>query len=217
MKIHNGDRKFKCKICDKRFVQKNGMIVHMRSHTNERPYKCDICGKGFHQKGNLDHHVNRHMGNFRFKCDICGLQFVQKTALQRHQARSCVEEIHTMIFKDDTFKNPRLHKNQGKKKAGLNRKTHRSDLILNGENDGTKKKKHLGYRRHGPNQTWRKKPHQREKLEAYFEQIDTKPDSEAIEEISKEIGLTAKVVTHWFMNQRAKGTVTFFNFWIRRK
>ena len=35
----------------KKFVQKNGLVVHMRSHTGETPYECSVCGKKFHQQG----------------------------------------------------------------------------------------------------------------------------------------------------------------------
>lgn len=213
-KNHSKKRPFECKVpdCSKRFIKKAALVVHMRSHTDERPYKCKVCDKRFQQQGNLDQHVNRHLGILRFHCDVCGIKFVQKTQLERHQKTACVEEIHSLLFKDcEDFKNPRLHKNQKGAQRGTQRDKrkipkYRSNLILNGENDLPVKH----HPRNGPKvmgQTWRKKPHQREKLEAYFETVENHPDKRAIAVIAKEIGLSAKVVTHWFMNQRAKGKV----------
>jgi KRAB domain-containing zinc finger protein len=58
-------------VCDKVFSQNQHLQYHIRIHTGDKPYKCDICGKGFSQNSNLQMHIRTHKGDKLYKCDIC--------------------------------------------------------------------------------------------------------------------------------------------------
>lgn len=58
-------RYFLCQYdnCDKKFNKSWNFIDHMRMHNGEKPYKCKDCGKEFTQKGNFNKHCRIHSQN----------------------------------------------------------------------------------------------------------------------------------------------------------
>ncbi|KAM4688132.1 zinc finger protein 236 isoform 4-T4 [Discoglossus pictus] len=73
-----------CTYCPKSFKKPSDLIRHIRIHTGEKPYKCDECGKSFTVKSTLDSHVKTHAGQKLFSCHVCTNSFSTKGSLKVH-------------------------------------------------------------------------------------------------------------------------------------
>jgi zinc finger protein MSN2/4 len=48
MSVHQKQKPFKCKICEKEFGQESDLKRHiMAEHEKQKPFKCTVCQKDF--------------------------------------------------------------------------------------------------------------------------------------------------------------------------
>ncbi|XP_050095454.1 zinc finger protein with KRAB and SCAN domains 7-like [Anopheles aquasalis] len=75
-----------CELCEKKYVTKNLLEVHMNTHTGERPYQCTVCSKDFSSKYVLAVHMKTHSERTRnFVCTVCNASFFKRNNLVQHE------------------------------------------------------------------------------------------------------------------------------------
>jgi len=85
---HDIERKYPCKVCNKKFKYKSKLEIHSTTHSETKPFSCDKCHKNFRRKGYLLRHNCRSMKE-PLSCDICSLTFVRKDCFEDHMLTEC--------------------------------------------------------------------------------------------------------------------------------
>lgn len=93
MRLHSGDKPYKCEFCGRNFRQWGDLKYHCTSrHSEEKQYQCEYCGKDFARKYSLIVHRRIHTGEKDYVCEFCQKKFRASSYLQNHR------RIHTGTF-----------------------------------------------------------------------------------------------------------------------
>ena len=82
---HNGERPFRCLVCEKSFAAQSYLDQHADVHNTEKVHKCPECPRRFQSLPSLSQHKTTHLGR-RFKCEACDIPFLSKRYLRQHVA-----------------------------------------------------------------------------------------------------------------------------------
>ncbi|XP_062565373.1 zinc finger protein 883-like isoform X1 [Armigeres subalbatus] len=95
LKTHEPEKKYKCRFCEKSFIQHYHRKCHEQTHHLKKPEKpttclCNVCGKSFKNETGLKRHLQigheEKKPAKKFVCDICKKEFIQKGSLKTHMA-----------------------------------------------------------------------------------------------------------------------------------
>uniref|UniRef100_A0A161MEG6 Zinc finger protein 513 n=1 Tax=Triatoma infestans TaxID=30076 RepID=A0A161MEG6_TRIIF len=67
MRIHTGEKPYKCSECNYSSVRSQNLKEHLRIHTGEKPYKCSECNYSCAINGRLKRHMRRHTAGKPYK------------------------------------------------------------------------------------------------------------------------------------------------------
>lgn len=91
LRLHSGDRPFRCRHCDKGFISYVSLRRHIIGHLGLTARKCEICGKEYKKIQSYEIHMAKHeleaADAQKHTCKICGQSFYLEMQLKSHSKR----------------------------------------------------------------------------------------------------------------------------------
>lgn len=92
MKIHTGDKPYKCVVCKKAFSRSTLLYRHQKIHRDVPRFECEECDRFFLVYEELEKHTQIHKKTRPFPCVYCTKSFAFKQGLERHEVIHSVSQ-----------------------------------------------------------------------------------------------------------------------------
>lgn len=84
-KVDDSAEAFSCDVCDKPFLTKENLTLHLRSHVKgENMFKCIYCDKKFSYQLLLVQHEKKHLVTGKYQCTLCDMKYNSRDKLYVH-------------------------------------------------------------------------------------------------------------------------------------
>ena len=94
LKLHTGEKKYKCGDCEKSFISQSRLTHHKQNVHDPRKYQCSFCEKLFRTKVSLERHILVHSDERPHQCEFCSYKARTVGNLNSH-----VRAVHVKDFK----------------------------------------------------------------------------------------------------------------------